>query len=626
MPRALLPEDLLDHATWMRGLARSLVRDDASADDVVQEAFAAVAERPTHRPAVLGAWLRGLIGNLSRRSRRTEQRARRREERFARPEKDVASPLELLERAELHRQVVDEVIALPEPYRSAVLLRYFDDLSPAEIAQRESVPVATVRTWLHRGLEKLRQSFDHAHGARAAWCVLLAPLATSRSAVEGAVTGAGIAEGASAPILAGGGSAAVGAKTILLGGIFVSQKLALTVAGISVAVLAVGLGVGVLAGRSTQEAEVARQRVLAESRTNALEKELAQAKADLEREIAARMGFEKEKDGLATRLTGLEAELRAERAERAQASAEPEKGHTLPVSFGEFADLDGLKEADWPELAEALKTMNGLFVDLLEKVEKGEPLDPDVQKKIAAENAKLVKLAAQVMGKLPTHSLVNGEFTHPIVLANLLGAMLQESGLSLDAKQAAALAKFGGEYESLYSRKQEGYTADTPQLQKVIDELELKQDCITKMRGALSTEQRDEVLPPQIADRLQLDVLSPGVSTLLSVQQKQYPSVEEARTRFQQSLLKDLQIDAAAVPAASAAFDAYFRDVEPLLTAAPEKSIPRVPDVLLAGHAQAELFRNLLSAPGLSDASRAAILSHATWIYPVISDKAAKKE
>jgi hypothetical protein len=51
-----------------------------------------------------------------------------------------------------------------------------------------------------------------------------------------------------------------------------------------------------------------------------------------------------------------------------------------------------------------------------------------------------------------------------------------------------------------------------------------------------------------------------------------------------------------------------------------------VPDVLLAGHAQAELFRNLLSAPGLSDASRAAILSHATWIYPVISDKAAKKE
>jgi hypothetical protein len=62
------------------------------------------------------------------------------------------------------------------------------------------------------------------------------------------------------------------------------------------------------------------------------------------------MGFEKEKDGLATRLTGLEAELRAERAERAQASAEPEKGHTLPVSFGEFADLDGLKEADCPSL------------------------------------------------------------------------------------------------------------------------------------------------------------------------------------------------------------------------------------------------------------------------------------
>lgn len=45
---------------------------------------------------------------------------------------------------------------LPEPYREVVALRYFADLTTADIAAATGRPEATVRTQLRRGLERLR--------------------------------------------------------------------------------------------------------------------------------------------------------------------------------------------------------------------------------------------------------------------------------------------------------------------------------------------------------------------------------------------------------------------------------------------------------------------------------------
>src|SRR6185436_439694 len=79
----------------------------------------------------------------------------------------------------LHRRLVEEVHALEEPYRSAILLRFLRGQSPAEIARELAVPVKTVRTRIERGLAKLRERLDRDHGSghgadRAAWLVVLA--------------------------------------------------------------------------------------------------------------------------------------------------------------------------------------------------------------------------------------------------------------------------------------------------------------------------------------------------------------------------------------------------------------------------------------------------------------------
>ena len=52
---------------------------------------------------------------------------------------------------------IEELLAgLPESQRAALILRYQEDLSPEEIAQMLSAPVATVKSHLQRGLRLLR--------------------------------------------------------------------------------------------------------------------------------------------------------------------------------------------------------------------------------------------------------------------------------------------------------------------------------------------------------------------------------------------------------------------------------------------------------------------------------------
>ena len=56
-------------------------------------------------------------------------------------------------RLELERWVA----TLPEPYRSAINLHYFEDLSLREVAELLNQPVGTVKANVHRGLQLLRR-------------------------------------------------------------------------------------------------------------------------------------------------------------------------------------------------------------------------------------------------------------------------------------------------------------------------------------------------------------------------------------------------------------------------------------------------------------------------------------
>lgn len=170
------PESLAEHVDGVRRLARHLVRERAAADDVAQEALLTASERRPRAGWGLASWLRGLVRNKAREQARAEGRRRTRE-RSLPPAPPVPSPEDVVERVEVHKRVLNAVLALPDPYRTVVWLRYFEDRGPRAIARLLEVPHETVRTHLKRGLERLRARLDADDpGGAGAWRAALLPL------------------------------------------------------------------------------------------------------------------------------------------------------------------------------------------------------------------------------------------------------------------------------------------------------------------------------------------------------------------------------------------------------------------------------------------------------------------
>lgn len=187
----LRPELLLEHAGWIRSLALRLVRDAATADDLVQETLLAALERKPDADRPVRPWLGRVLRNRAALRRRGERRRSEREERAARAE-TLPSSEELVERADQQRRVVEAVMGLGDPYRSILLLRYYEGLEPRDIARRQGRPAGTVRSQLQRGHELLRAALDRANGGdRRAWCLALVPLA-AEEAVAAGVSGASL--------------------------------------------------------------------------------------------------------------------------------------------------------------------------------------------------------------------------------------------------------------------------------------------------------------------------------------------------------------------------------------------------------------------------------------------------
>jgi RNA polymerase sigma factor (sigma-70 family) len=160
---------------WLRRLARALLRS-GDAEDVAQDAWIAAAERGPLDEQPSRPWLSRVVLNLTRMQSRARQRRVAREAAttdFAQP---PARPDDLVQRVELQRKVASEVLQLREPYRSTILLHYFEELSCAEIARRLDLPQGTVRRRLKVALDELRARIDsdeQSSGGLAA----LAPLA-----------------------------------------------------------------------------------------------------------------------------------------------------------------------------------------------------------------------------------------------------------------------------------------------------------------------------------------------------------------------------------------------------------------------------------------------------------------
>lgn len=171
-----LDSTFLAQATNLRALAWGLLGDEHAADDVVQETWLTSAKRelsPDGEGGNLGAWLKKVAANLSRNKRRATRSRQLHEQRAACLD-EWAPTDETAAQRELVRHLIEAVSNLEDPYQSVIIMRYYQELAPRHIALEQGVPVGTIKSQLHRGLEKLRERLDeHTNGERGHWAGML---------------------------------------------------------------------------------------------------------------------------------------------------------------------------------------------------------------------------------------------------------------------------------------------------------------------------------------------------------------------------------------------------------------------------------------------------------------------
>ena len=143
---------------FVRAIARAMV-GSGDAADLEQDAWLRAIENGAYGVRRPRAWLAAIVRSVAFGKMRSDAARVRRERRAARPELEVGDS-ELVEKAALARELLDEVLALEEPGRSTLLRRFYLDVAVSEIAAKDGVPVATVRSRLHRALEKLRARLE----------------------------------------------------------------------------------------------------------------------------------------------------------------------------------------------------------------------------------------------------------------------------------------------------------------------------------------------------------------------------------------------------------------------------------------------------------------------------------
>ena len=138
-------------------MAILLVDDQASAEDVVQDAFIGLhrnQDKIRDPQAALG-YLRTSVVNKARSLLRRRGTARK-YFRGAEPDVGEAADSELM-LAEEHREVRAAVRRLPPKQQEVLVLRYWSNLSEAEIAEALQISAGTVRSQASRAIDKLEQ-------------------------------------------------------------------------------------------------------------------------------------------------------------------------------------------------------------------------------------------------------------------------------------------------------------------------------------------------------------------------------------------------------------------------------------------------------------------------------------
>jgi RNA polymerase sigma factor (sigma-70 family) len=144
----------------LRRYARALVRNRATADDLVQDCLERAVRRwHQHRDGEVRPWLFAILHNLAV-DRFRKVAVRGRHVAIDAASEDDFGTAATQEHRLMYQDVLNKLARLPEEQRAVLLLVAVEDLSYADAAKALNIPVGTVMSRLSRARERLQQDIE----------------------------------------------------------------------------------------------------------------------------------------------------------------------------------------------------------------------------------------------------------------------------------------------------------------------------------------------------------------------------------------------------------------------------------------------------------------------------------
>jgi len=151
--------------------ARAILRDDAAAEDALQEAYLRIygSIGSFRGDSKLSTWLVRIVANEALARRRKDQRRAEilpihggdeGEHGVEQGIDEQDGPQRQAERSEIRQLLEAKIDALPDAFRAVFVLRALEELSVDETAAALGIPEATVRTRFFRARSQLRESLS----------------------------------------------------------------------------------------------------------------------------------------------------------------------------------------------------------------------------------------------------------------------------------------------------------------------------------------------------------------------------------------------------------------------------------------------------------------------------------
>jgi RNA polymerase sigma-70 factor (ECF subfamily) len=147
------------------GFLQRILQKSEWAEEVLQESYVSIWNNATtYRPALAApmTWMTTIVRNKAFDAlRRHDAAVEIDAEGYAQEvvqalESTEPGPLAALELSSEAEALAHCLRGLEALHRQAIALAYYHDLSHGEVAAQMSLPIGTVKTWIRRGLERLR--------------------------------------------------------------------------------------------------------------------------------------------------------------------------------------------------------------------------------------------------------------------------------------------------------------------------------------------------------------------------------------------------------------------------------------------------------------------------------------